>query len=110
MPKIVVCKSCGCQMQAKYAGTDRPACTSCIGISKDASMPVEMDVPDKLICHCRGSVAEWNEEKGCWILTSLNPRGGWNATYDGNREIPLDQLPFLDCKEASFYCGHLGWD
>lgn len=109
MPKVTVCKGCGNRMMAVDAETGKPACIICGG--EDNSLPVEMDCPDELRCGYKncGSRAKWNEEKKVWILT-LDSQGGWNQTYDGNREIGLNDLPFLDAKEGTFYCGCRGWD
>ena len=54
-----------------------------------------------------GSYADWNKEKGLWIV-HLSSKGGWNCTLDGNREV-ID-LPFLDTNDNKFYCGCMGWD
>ena len=84
------------------------ACPVCGGkeskIIQDS--PVEFEGKFKCSYNC-GSFAEWNKEKQTWIL-HLSSKGGWNETYNGNREVK--RLPFLDIKRREFYCGCMGWE
>ena len=100
MPKITVCKGCGQAMMAVFGkgeGEGQPACITCYGLSPDNSVPIEMEISDKIECsYCCGSVAEWDKEKQKWR---------W-----GNRLVGVNELPFMDAKKGIFYCGCRGWD
>ncbi len=109
--KIIVCKGCGQVMQAIDNRTGKPACVTCIGLSKDSGIPVEVDMPEELTCnyHC-GSKAILNQETGKYIVT-VSKKGGWNCCGGGEtRELSMDAIPFIDTQHKTFYCGCWGWD
>lgn len=109
--KIKVCKGCGQVIMGTDNNTNKPVCLTCIGISEDSSIPVEVDVPEKIECDCGcGSYAIWKEDSEKYEL-HLSARGGWSGTY-GTRIILVSakHIPFLDVKNSTFYCGCYGWD
>lgn len=113
MPKITVCKGCG-QAMAAVDKNGKPACITCRGLDANNSVPVLVDIPDHLECdyHC-GSVADWDENEKVWnVQIGHNSKGGWNCTdyKTGKGRVGLENLPFVDSKKATFYCGCKGWD
>jgi len=83
-------------------------CVICNGKESRVIQDTPLDFEEKFHCsyNC-GSFAEWDKEKKKWIV-NLSSEGGWNTTYNGNREV--ERLPFLDIKKKKFYCGCIGWD
>ena len=110
MPEITVCKGCGQAMQA-VDKNNKPACTTCIGISKESGIEVKMKISDHLVCQYRcGSCADWNEKENVWEV-QCSKAGGWNGTDNNGRgKISIMGLPFMDAKKGLFYCGCYGWD
>jgi hypothetical protein len=78
--KVTVCKGCGNRMQAKDE-QGNDACAICIGISLDSGIPIEVEIPDRVKCHY------------CGVEVKTTPN-----------------LPFLDSKRGTYYCGCRGWD
>ena len=104
--KITVCKGCK-QVMPAIDDKGKPACVTCHGISSDNSIPEEVDMPEELHCSC-GSVAKW-ENNGFTVTLGVN--GGWNCTTGKvTTGLSLGDIPFIDTKEKSFYCGCMGWD
>ncbi len=83
-------------------------CVICDGKESKVIQNIPSDFGGRFECNYRcGSFAEWDKVKRKWIV-NLSSKGGWNATYNGNKEI--EHLPFLDIKEKKFYCGCKGCD
>ena len=103
--KITVCKGCKQVMATVNPKTGKPSCIVCHGFENN-SIPVEVEIADHLVCayHC-GSDA--NLEGDRWRV-HLSKKGGWNA-IDGQDSL-VDDLPFIDSKDKTFYCGCYGWD
>ena len=105
MPTVTVCKGCGSRMMAVKAGTDIPSCVTCIGISPDSGIPIEVDVCNMAICsHCKQE-AVYHEEDNLWHIGGDKPRG-----REGYRNRKIANLPFYDSKHNTYYCGCWGWD
>ena len=105
--KITVCKRCLQVMQA-IDKDGKPACLTCCDISPDNSIPIEIDVPEKLTCAC-GSVAKL--EGDTFTVTLSSASDGWSCTEGKiTKELTLNSIPFVDVKNKTFYCGCGGWD
>lgn len=78
--KVTVCKGCGQKMMA-VDSKGNPSCITCFGLSPGNSIPMEMEIPNTVKCiYCK-------------------------------HEVPTSQdLPFLDAKHGTYYCGCRGWD
>ena len=67
MTTITVCKGCRQQMQAVDA-QGKPACVTCIGLSPESGVPIEVQMPEAFTCDiCKVSTStdeilkEWKD-------------------------------------------------
>lgn len=78
--KVIVCKGCGARIQGVKSDGSL-ACPICIGIEPESGIPVEVEMPDEVECiYCR------------------------------HKRKTSQELPFLDAKTKTYYCGCRGWD
>ena len=110
---------CGHQAQAlwkipeklggeEFANKTIWCCAICDGKESKIIQEIPKDFKERFYCSMGcGSFADWDKKKKTWLV-NLSSKGGWNCTYDGNREV--SDLPFLDIKNKKFYCGCIGWD
>lgn len=79
--KVTVCKGCKTRIEGSDTKTGKPACPICGGLNPDSGVPEEVEIADTVKCvYCK-------------------------------TEVPTSQdLPFLDAKHGTYYCGCRGWD
>lgn len=103
--KITVCKACK-QVMMGVNSEGKPVCITCIELDENSSIPEEIEIAEHLHCayNC-GSYADLENDR--WRV-HLSKKGGWNATKGKN--CIVNDLPFIDSKDKTFYCGCWGWD
>ena len=74
-------------MQATDTETGNPACVTCIGLSPNSGIPVEVELPDEITCDSCGKT---------WLVSDILKR--WTS------------IPFYDSRKRVFYDGCKGWD
>lgn len=134
--KIIICKGCMSEMQARNIKTGNPVCTTCIGLEKESGIPIEINTYDEHIT-CTDCNKKW-KGKDVPPFFKFHPIEKWKKEYrqlyydtlrkfwkyggsgdtcpNAMTKILKEKLKLIkkqgnsSCTENSYYCGCHGWD